>query len=350
MPKGLLNPKNAVESSSDSGFKEGFIRVDASAFTVHQNRERKNKDTGAVTPGEIKFGLVWDVTRLDEDQDPLKDENDNDVVEKLVFGLGSKALPKAHPGKADSPDDEDVEDLGDEVSTAGPTIFLVNPDFKLHKMTALAVLMESLSKAGWKEEYLDRVWAPDYTGSVFHMKTQIGENKMKGDDGKERDVTYKVVDRIVKAGYEVKSGGKGASKAGKSTPAVAEGKKGTGAAVTATVAEPVAEKAGKAAAAPTEAELAITPILQAISEHFDGQRFSRKQLKTMVLQAAQTGTVNGTTLPGGKADPKQQIPAASLILDAKWMQKHSLPGNAAFDMTYDDAAGNVTFGTYAEDE
>jgi hypothetical protein len=314
MSKGLFHPKNFAENTG-GGMKEGLVRVESSVFKVHQGRESKD---GA--PGAIKMALVWSVTRLDEDQQPLTHaETGAAVTEELVFGIGGKALPQVHPGKADSPDDDESEDLGDEVNTEGNTIYLVNGDFRLHPKTALAYLQESLKAAGWKEEYLLREWAPDYVGSVFHMKTQIGDEKMEDKvTGKKTDINYKIVDKIIRAGYE--------AKASKSAPAAAKGKKGE----TEVTAAPAKEKGG------SEAETLLKPILEKLSEDLDGQRMSGKAFRLKVTAMLQQS----------KVPNQQHVPILSLLKDEKWLAKNA----AKFDMTVDSEENTVTFGTYAESD
>lgn len=346
--RGLFKTENFAEQLDGFKFKEGFVRVDSSVYKVHQNRERKNDD-GSTTPGEIKLAWVLGVTRFDEDMNPLKDEHDEDLTEEFVLSLGGKALAQAHPGKADSPEDEEVDDQGDEVNSEGNTIFMVNPDYKLHPSTASAKFMDSLNNAGWKEDY-NRCWAPDYVGSVFFVKGE--PNKIEGKvDKKGKPVEYdvKVVSKIVKAGYEVKSGGasKAAAKAGKSAQAAEKQSKGAGAEASG-VAEKAAaaEKADNSAKSPSPAEAALKPILQKISEHYDGQRFTRKALVTKVNMALQNGKVEDSVT--GKVEPKLHVPVMSLLKDDKWMTANSLPKSGDYDMTYDAEAGTVTFGTFVE--
>lgn len=334
--KGLLKSANFAESLDGFAFKEGFVRVDQASFRVHQNREQK-KDDGSTVPGMIKFALVLSVTRLDEDQDPLKDEQDEDMIEDIILGLGSKALVGIHPGGADGPDDQEVEDLGIEPGTEGKTVFFVNGDYQVHPMTAAAVFAASLEKAGWKEEF-NRLWAPDFVGSIFHMKSQVGDKKMKDPrTGKDVDINYKIVDKIVRAGYEAKKTVKGAGaakleavKGGKSA-AAEKGEK---------VAEKVADKTTAPESAPSknaEAESILKPILEHMSETQDGRRFTRKGFTTQVQAALQKE----------KVEPKLHVPILTLIKDDGWLTKNS----SKFDMTVDLAAEpvTITFGTFTEE-
>lgn len=322
MPKGLLNPKNATESTG-GGFREGVVRIDKSAFAVVQPRGGKDREA----PQPV-CALVWDVTRLDEHTlEPLvSDAGDNEgapVTETIVFGMGGKSLTSVHPGKADSADDDDVEDLGVEVGVEGPTVFVENTQFSLNKKSALANLMVSLEGAGFKPEYLDRVWANDFTNSVFFMKTQVSADTMKGDDGKERPINYKVVSKIIRAGYDKKgaSGNGGAAKggakptSGAQAPAAASG-------------QTAATSNGKGG---DEAESILKPILESLSEQLDGTRITRKALNMKVTGA----------LADGKIAPKLHVPVLQLVKNDEWLLKNA----ARFDITFDQGANTIAFGT-----
>lgn len=302
---GLLNPKSFVESTG--GFQEGLVRVDQSVFKVHQGR------VGEGQPARQPFtALVWTVNRLDEDDhEPLTDDDGNPKTEELVFGLGGKSLTGAHPGGADSPDDEEVEDLGVDVGTEGPTVFLASPTFKLNSKSGCAVLMDSLQKAGFKEEYLNRVWSPDYVGSVFHVKNFVSDQVMKGDDGKDRPITYKVVGKIIRAGYEQKK------KAGAGQMSQPKGKAAAG---------------GKAEV--SEEEKALRKALDSLSEKLDGSQVTRKALSTKVLQELQAA----------KVSPTLHVKALSLVKDDGWLGKNG----PQYDITFDAEEGTVVFGTLAD--
>jgi hypothetical protein len=221
-----------------------------------------------------------------------------------VFSLGGKSLIKIHPGSADGPEDEEAEDLGTEVNVEGPTVYLVDSNFRLHKHSGAAILMESLKISGFLEEYIDRVWAPDYIGSVFHMKTFNNEEVMmkytnKHGKEEERATAYKVVDRVVRAGYEKKA----------ATKAVGGSAKGN------------------------EALDALTPILQKIATDRDGSTMTRKALVTNITSQLQQQ----------KVDAKLHIGILSLVKDDKFLTKNA----AEFGYTYDAAEGTVSFGEAA---
>lgn len=314
MPKGFLNPENAAKSTG-SNFKEGFVRVDSSVFRVHKGKSAEGQpERTAVT------ALVWGVTRLDEEHEPLTNEDGENLTEELVFSLGGKSLPAVHPGEASSPDadDDDIEDAGDEVNAEGPTIKLISSSFKPHEKSSIMKLFNSLKLAGYKPEYIDRVWAPDFVGMIAFVGTEVDEDmKMKytNKDGKEveRGTSYKIVKKIAVAPYEIKG------KKGKAAPA-GEGK---------------SEKSEKASKS-SEAEEALTPILKKISEDRDGSAMSRKAFSSLITQSLQSN----------KVSTKLHVPCLTLVKDDDWMKK-SAP---KFDIYLSDDATQVTIGTVEEEE
>lgn len=305
MARGLFKKENAA-ADTGGGFREGIVRVDASCYKVYQA-------SAPATPGKNftqrppTVALVWNITRLNEEtQEPLEDNEGNPIAEVLNFGLGGKSLTLINPGQAESPDDEEPEDLGVEVNTEGPTLFFKG-EFKIHQMSAAYHLMQSLLKAGFKEDYVYREWAPDYKGLVCFMKTFLDEDhKMAGNDGVERPVPYKVVDKIIRAPYEKKAG---------KTAAGADKAAGNG--------------KGDAAS-----EKLLKPILEAISSEMDGQQLTKKALSTRV----------STALQKGKVDSKLHVPILSLVKDDGWLKKNA----GLYDMTVDAEEGTIIFGTLAE--
>ena len=308
MPKGFLNPDNAAKST-DSRFKEGYVKVLGSVFRVHQGRSGEGQpERAAIT------ALVWNIARLNEDLEPLTNEDGEEIREELVFSLGGKSLPAVHPGVADSPDDndEDVEDAGDEVNAEGPTIKLINSSFKPHEKSSVMKLFNSLKLAGYKQEYLDRVWAPDFVGMIAFMATEVDEDmkqKYTNKEGKEieRGTAYKIVKKMAVAPYEKKA------KAGK--------------AVSSDEAKPSKN---------ADAEAALKPILEKISSDRDGSEMTRKAFNSLVT----------STLQSQKVNVKLHVPALSLIKDDKWAAKN-LP---KYDITLSEDGASVTIGTPATDE
>ncbi len=286
MPKalGLANPANA--SKGGGGFKEGLVRIESNSYKVHQS---KGEDATPTTKWS------WIVTRLGEDQQVLTNEHDEPIMEELLFGFGGKALPFVHPGHCESAEDEDVEDLGtsaggvDSVPAEGNTIFLSAPDWKPNEKCGLMALTKSLTAQFVDMTYINRCWAPDWNGCIFHMKNEIGG---KTNDGK--DYNQKVVAKVV-----VGPGGK--------------------------VARPKAN--GKPAAS---AESVIGPILHGLSEELDGQSLTRKAFLGRVRTALETA----------KTDAKLMVPALGLAKDEKWLESHG----DTYDFYLDQAAQTITFG------
>lgn len=276
---GLTNPDNAAKSQG--AFKEGVVRIDSNAYKVHL---AKGEDAVPATK------WVWHVTRLAEGgAEPLLGDNDEPITEELHFSFGGKCLPFVHPGKADSPDDEEPEDVGTDDGVEGNTIFLNAADWKPNEKSSVMMLTRSLATQGVKAEYLNRCWAPDWNGCVFEMKTKLGE---KGRDGKE--IPYKVVAKIV------------VGPGGKSKTAQGSG------------------KADKAA----DAEATLAGVLNKLSEELDGQSITRKAFTNRVRAALDTA----------KVDAKLLVPVLTLCKDDKWMQAHA----ETFDFTLSDT--NITFG------
>ncbi len=281
MPKslGLMNPQHAAKSTM---FKEGLVRIDSNSYKVHQGKA-----------GEGQAELVpatkwsWKVTRLNEDREPITDEHGEEVTEELLFSFGTKCLPFVHPGKCDSIQDEDVEDLGTSVGTEGNTVFLVATDWAPHEKSGLMILTKSLAGLQVSNAYLDRCWAPDWDGCIFDMRSQAGE---KGRDG--NAFNYKVVHKVI-----VGPGGKAAKKAG---PKV------------------------------TDAEGYLAPMLHKLSQEWDGETVSFKAFVGRIKSAMDTA----------KTDAKLTIPILTLCRDPQWLQSHG----ETFDFYVDPAALTITFG------
>src|SRR6185312_2003233 len=301
--KGFLNPENAAKSTG-SGFREGNVKVIGSVFRVHKGKSGEGQpERDPIT------ALVWNIQRLDDDLEPLTNEDGENITEELVFSLGGKSLAHVHPGTADSADadDEDIEDAGDEVNAEGQTLKLVDSDFRPHEKSSIVKLMASLKNAGYKPEYVERVWANDFIGLVCFMKTEVDNDlpkqKYTDKNGKEqeRSTAYKVVSKIISAPYE----GKGKKAADKSTD-----KKDSGAV-------PADGKGGKN----SEAEAALKPVLEKISTDRDGDTISRKAFNNLVT----------TTLQAQKVSPKLHVPVLSLIKDDVWLTKNGPKFDISFD-------------------
>ncbi len=291
--KGLFNPKNATESAL--GMKEGLVRVDQCLYRVHQSKPAEGE------PQRNPYlAMVWQVTRLDEDLNPMDAEGDGGpLVEEMVFSGGGKSLLSVHPGKADSPDDENIIDAGVEVNAEGPTVFLVNSSWRPHKKSGLVRLLTSLKELGTKEEWLDRCWAPDYVGAIFYMKSQESDDKMMRPDkntGKltEQSYTFKVV-------TEIRRG------IGEGKKALVKGNK------------PVSAANGKDAS--SEVEAVIKPVMEQLSEVQSGQSVTKKGLRSYVNRV----------LAENQTNPKLMVPALDLLAKDDWLTANGPKYGFVFD-------------------
>lgn len=282
--KPLYDPANAVESAQ--GFKEGLIRVEQSVHKVHQPKAGE----GQTSDRNPFMALAWQCTRLDEEtKEPMLDGDDNPITEELIFSFGATSLAKVHPGLADSPESNDIEDAGVEINAEGPTVYMVDQAWWPNKKAGLVHLMESLKGKGLKPDQLTRVWAPDWVGCIFYMKSQQAEDKMwrpnakKGGQLEEVAYSYKVVERIergprqgaVKADLKV---------APKSKASAANGKQSS------------------------DAESQIKPLIEALAQEYTGKSMTKKSLIAHVTtKVAEAGLKN------------DMIPIVKLVQSDEWL-------------------------------
>lgn len=359
---GLFNPKNAAPESDR--FQEGLLHVVSAKVAVTQREARQGQEEEPK-----KLSLVLGCLVLDQDtQEPKKDQDGQDERFELVLTIGSdlteaewekrreleesgnpnderiklSIFERFRPGMAASPDSDDIEDQGDELDAEGNTIFVVDgaEDYKIHPRTGLMVFMKSLAAAGWKEEYLNRVWAPDFVGSTFFVGRHLEETDQMevGRDGKERKRTipYRVVKQIIRAGYEKKAGAQGK---GKPAP------KGQQAAPPAQVSAPAPAKGKVKAAAPPAApapaaappsttangDAGTADLLEAIMTELAGELSGQ----SMTLNALAAKVGKKVTEQGGKAT--QIVPVLKLLKSQEWLEEQAL----VYGMSVD--GGNVQF-------
>lgn len=327
----LRNP--APEMDRTPRFQEGNVQVLESTFKVHHpDVPAGQKDSGA------KVVLAWKVQRLDETLDVMKDEDDEPCTEELYFGVGGKSLAHVHPGKADSPGaaDEDIEDLGDADNTEGNTLFFKNPGYEINSKAGLRILIASMDAgldsgkdvkpqkhyfngAGVKAEYLDRIWAPDWVGCIFHMTTFMHpEVKMPGNDGVERMTAYKIVTKVHRGPGEKANTGKGATKAAtKSAPK---------AAAAATGGE---EKAASNGAGNESQMNVLRPILNKLAEENEGQTLTVKAFNKALKMK----------LDEGKVEAPEQLKIMAIYKEDAWLVENG----PRFDFTFDPAERTVAF-------
>ncbi len=295
-PVGLVNPKNATESSG--GFKEGLVQIDTSVYKVHKGRSGEGQEESSP-----KLALVWNVTRLDEDKQPLADEDGNPIQEEVVFSLGGKSLQHARPGRAESAESEDIEDLGVEINAEGPTVFVVNQNWHPDKKSSIVALQESLVGKGLD---MDRTWAPDYVGAIVYLKNKPSGQTISRPDKSGRMVdqtfSYKVVDRIER-GFNQTTAAKAKKAAVKASPA--NGK----------------------ATDQSEVESKLKPILDQISEEQTGKSMTKKALAT---------TVN-RLLSDHQVPPILTMPIMNLVRDDNWLTANG----SRFDFTFNASNNQV---------
>lgn len=319
---GLFNPKNAAPDTG-GGFREGLIKIVEASFKITQKPAKEAREgREAVEAGPPYPALVLKAVVLDPDtQEPMQTADGEDQTVEIVLGCGNKALDKMHPGQANGPDDDDVEDQGDEVGAEGNTVFVLDEKFRVHPRTGIMVWMQSLEKAGYKQQYLDRMWALDYVGSVFeiatHQEPSEGTHKDKQGNDVPNTIPYKVVKKIVRAGYEKKGKDSKEAKGGKPADKSKDEKAG---------------KEGKqSAGVGNEKELlgVLKPVLEQLSTDLDGTSMSMKAFKSKVSNGLNEGEVNAKLL----------VPAINLATNEAWLEKNG----PKFDISLVD--GMVQFGT-----
>ena len=182
-------------------FKEGNVLIVKAVCAAFQFPP--NSKTGVQS--DPFPAVVFDFKQLGEDWA----EADDAEIQTLPIRIGS--FDKIRPGKVTDPNDleADPEDLGEEVGTEGNSIF---GDDGARLGFNWPAFVESLKKAGFNPEVIERVYMPDYKGMKCHLKqVPTGTKYVDKKDGKEKDSTTWVCTEIQTFPYEKKS--KGASKA-----------------------------------------------------------------------------------------------------------------------------------------
>ncbi len=301
--KPLLNPDNAIESAL--GFKEGLVRVEQSVYKVHQPKSGE----GQKIDRNPFLALAWQVTRLDEEsKEPLVDEDGNPVTEEVIFSFGATSLAKAHPGMADSATAESIEDLGVEINTEGPIIFLKDSGWWPNNKAGITHMMASMKAKGTKKEQLDRVWAPDWVGSILYLKSVQAADKMwrpnKAGVLEEQTYSYKVVERIEKGPRAV---------AAVEKPKV--------------VAKP-SKANGPVKAVSADPEVQIKPLIEQISQQKAGTSISKK---TMIAHLITVINEHGL----GKQTPS----LVGLVQDDQWLEANG----TKYDFVFDAQTNTIAF-------
>lgn len=283
MPKFKSVDENVQESSGGGGPLAGpFLVKPGSVFRVVQPRAFGDREAGAPHTAEV-LSLV----PLDEDGDEIADAD----VREVTFGLGSKSLGTFHPGTADSPDDEDPEDAGDEVNSEGPTIYTDNASAEIHQSTGYWVFRNSLIKAGFKKELIEQSWAPHLDGMKFILAS-VTSDKLEQYGSKsdtrppkpgDRPITYKVVEKIISYPYDTKKG----KTSGKAAPAKAE------------------KSAPATNGSSGDAQSEFEKVVAYLASKFSGKEMELKRFASQWL----------ANYSGAKADVKLQVEAKKLAND-----------------------------------
>jgi hypothetical protein len=349
MARGMFRQENLAPDTGGS-FKEGNLKViKAAVFRNHHPDVRPGqKDRGTVV------AIALECNRLDEDLDPILDQDEEPVKETIILGLGNGSLKDVHPGVAGSleealsEDGEGIEDQGTEDGEEGNTLFLVNKEWKLHPKTAAGIFFASLQKGREKEkekgqflfkgcqlppEKVDALfYGPSWKGYVFHIKNWVDpDNTIKDEQGKDRTISYKVVEKVLKSPGK---GGKEEEKGEKEEKPAKTGKK--------KLADD-GDEAPAAAAPKKEAkegtngnkqvEGVVATILTKLSETNDGETITMKQFRTQAKEQLDK--------MGAKVDESLHVDIISTYKDIEWLVKHA----EKYDMTVSEDRASVTFAT-----
>lgn len=282
MPKASLNPDKARQGGG--GVEAGNYEVTAAKF---QNIKTDYK------PNQLN--LVLDCAVLDKDGAQVRGADPVDIQ----FSFGQKSLEAFHPGQGSGPDDADPKDMGEGVDAEGNTIYATTADSQFNKSCGAIVFGETLVKAGFPKNILDRCWAPDFIGLKFSLETRTGKevNEKFGTrlstkptaDG--NTVTYKICQAWLNPNYLAGGGQNGAA---------------AGAANGQAAAAPVAE-------APQTAEEIAAVVLKLVAEKKAGEK---NKIKT--AQALVGFFTNEFTK--AKMPPKMLAASQALIKDANWIE------------------------------
>jgi len=218
-------PDNAIESS---GALAGKFEVIKSVYKVHKDADFVPKpgqkprldQEGNPQVNEKLVALVLNVVPLNDDGERIEDAESRD----LVLKLGAKSLATFHPGKGDSPDDMEPEDLGDELNTEGNTLYTSGGEVTMNAKSGYTVFMKSLQHRGFDKDRIGACWAPYFKGLKFELAS-VSPDKLEKYGQKKGEAggivfTYKVVEAIIAMPEAAKAKkDKKADKAEKAEPA-----------------------------------------------------------------------------------------------------------------------------------
>jgi hypothetical protein len=249
MPKVSFASKDAYEPKL--GFQEGSFEVLNAAVKVCQLPP--SRETGEQSPPFL--GCVLSLQKTDDQGNPTEDE----PMEKIL--RIEKDLSKMRPGRADSRDDSEPEDLGDELETEGNVIY-AEEGAKINKNSSFQSFITSLEDKGFKPEILGAGYMPDLVGLKAHAIAKKAEKRNIG--GREIEPTYFVVDKILVRPYEA------TKKPAASATTRTATKKAAPAQANSKVTSMPTPAATEATAASDDAESAATAILIELSSELAG--------------------------------------------------------------------------------
>lgn len=311
MPKPSMEamlPDAAVEST---GALAGKFEVLGAVYKVHKDKEyepkpgqkpRTDRD-GNPLRNDPMMALVMKVAPCAEDGSSLDDADSRDIVLKM----GGKSLLTFHPGKGDSPEDTDPDDLGDELNTEGNTLFIAGGEVSMNAKSSYTVFMRSLQHVGFPKEKIAECWAPNFKGLRFELATvtpdkleQYGQKKGEGNKDGE-NITYKVVAGLIAA--KGKKGGDKGKAEKEEKPAEKSSKK----------AKPVDDDDDevKGSAGGNEAEAEALRVLGAVVTRLAGKNKKLDQTKTFWVTMYADPKVKGSA--------KLMGDARKFINDESWL-------------------------------
>lgn len=242
------------------GFQEGNFEVTGAKISVFQYPP--SKKTGEQLAPFL--ACVLTLQKTDEQGNATEDE----PMEKPL--RAEKDLGKMRPGNAQSREDDEPEDLGDELNTEGNCIY-AEENAKINANTQFAKFMKSLEEKGFRADILGAGYMPDLIGLKGHAKSEKGEKQVI--DGRDVEANYFVVDRITVRPYEKSTAKKPTAKA--STAASAA----TSAAKPAT--KPAAKEEAEAPEVNEDAAATATAILAELATELEGETRDAKKLFSM---------------------------------------------------------------------
>lgn len=311
MPKPNMHPDNYVESS---GALAGKFEIISSAFKVHQANQREGQESRNPTCAQ-----VFKIHPITDDGDRIEDATELE----LVLALGGKSLTSFHPGNAESADDAEPEDLGDEVGTEGNSIYSANGALP-NAAASYSIFNRSLAHKGFDKKKIADCYAPHYVGLKFELAT-VTPDKLEAFGSKKREIdpkvafTYKVVQAIIE---HPKAPGAGKKKA--TAAAVPAGKSGATAPTAASSGD-----AGSGSSGGDDAEAVAMAVLGEVAAKLAGQQKKMNGVKTFWLANY------------GKNDPKLQKAARDLVNNPSWLTAQLEALDAAVDgeaVTFAEAA------------